>query len=105
MRRLVAFVVIVSLLGLSTAAAWGDVVGDFAADAPAASDGHMHHGDGPISPENGQCDHGCHFSAHLTGLTSSSAPCFGAAQMTFAAHLDLPLKTSAQVPPRKPPRV
>lgn len=104
LRRLVALTVIVSLLGLGTAAAWAESAGDLAASASTALDRHAQHEDVPNSPEAGHCDHGCHLSAHLTGLTSSLTIRFDATPASFATDLDLPLIASAQAPPRKPPR-
>jgi|GEM_PF-3634620 len=105
LRRLVAFIVIISLLGLGAAAAWGESARDLETGVLTLLDAHSHHSDAANNPEEGHCDHGCHFSAHLIGLTSDFTIRFAAAPSRFPTDLDPPLIASAQAPPRKPPRI
>jgi hypothetical protein len=104
LHRFVACVVIISLLGLGTAAAWGAPASDLATGSSTVLDAHSHHGDTSNSPHGGHCDHGCHFSAHLTGLPSSFTVGFIAVPVPLAIDFDPPLISSFQAPPRKPPR-
>lgn len=98
LRRLLSMLLIVSLLGLGLTSAWAGLALE---DAPIAS---MPIGDEPTALEHDHCDHGCHFSAHLLGLTSSPARWPRGVKDRFARTRDLPLTTIAHAPPREPPR-
>jgi hypothetical protein len=100
LRRILALLVIVSLLGLGVSSAWAATASDVSDTLQTDLMGHT-----ASCLEDGDCDHSCHASAHLTGLPASTAGVVCACSDRFANGREPALTTAAPSPPRKPPRV
>jgi hypothetical protein len=99
LRRLIAFVLILSVFGYGTA--WA-----FHWHAPAVSDAaHAEQADATGHNDAGGCDHCCHASAHFTGLTHRPLQLFVSVtgQQRVRPNLAAYIKREA-APPLKPPQ-
>lgn len=99
LRRLVASILIVALIGYGTAWAFSGHALD---DADHAANGAHEHSQ--TAHDDSGCDHCCHASAHMTGLAPPLPKVRRPDADTFRLDPDLTPATRLSTPPLKPPR-
>ena len=98
-RRIVAFVLVLAVLGYGTAWAYGGHAVDLGVDVSVGAHEHPQ-----AASDDGDCDHCCHVAAHMVGLSSPPPALFRPDGDRFPVAADRAASAMIPDPPLKPPR-